>query len=85
MRRMARLLAFILFVSSALARIPGTKASPVPLPHDSLHELSDSIQGLSKNVSRAVVQVFSTAYALSDDDSTSSGNAAGVVTKPKEE
>jgi len=50
---------------------------------DSLHELSDSIEGLSKVVSRAVVQVFSTAYALSDDDSENGGTNTGLVTKQR--
>jgi serine protease Do len=48
---------------------------------DSLHQLSDSIEALSHTVSRAVVQVFSTGYALADDDSETAGTSAGLVTK----
>ncbi len=49
---------------------------------DSLHGLSDSIEALSRTVSPAVVQVFSSGYALSDDDGDSGeGTTAGLVTK----
>jgi serine protease Do len=52
---------------------------------DSLHQLSDSIETLSRTVSPAVVQVFSTGYALSNDESDAGGAAteAGVVTKQR--
>jgi serine protease Do len=61
-------------VSPRVAAIASTK--------DSLHELSDSIEALSRVVSRAVVQVFSTGYALGGDDAEGGdGTAAGLVTK----
>lgn len=49
---------------------------------DSLHQLSESIEALSQAVSSAVVQVFSTGYALGEEDSEG-GDAAttGLVTK----
>jgi serine protease Do len=52
---------------------------------DSLHQLSDSIEALSHTVSRAVVQVFSTSYALSDEETQAGGDGttAGLVTKQR--
>jgi serine protease Do len=55
---------------------------------ESLRNLSDSIEALSSRVHRSVVQVFSTGYALADEDQESAagiaGNtSAGLVTKQK--
>jgi serine protease Do len=51
---------------------------------DSLHQLSDSIEALSQAVSPAVVEVFSTGYALADDDAEGGDTAtAGLVTKQR--
>src|SRR2546429_7112166 len=51
---------------------------------DSLHQLSDSIEALSRTVSPAVVQVFSTSYALADQDSDSGDTTnTGLVTKQR--
>jgi serine protease Do len=51
---------------------------------DSLHQLSDSVEALSHKVSLAVVQVFSTGYTLSEEDSEGGdGTTAGLVTKQR--
>jgi len=63
---------------SRVAALAGSK--------DSLHQLSDSIETLSQAVSPAVVQVFSTGYALADDESEGGGETAataGLVTKQR--
>lgn len=54
-----------------------------PLVRDSLHQLSDSIEALSHRVGLAVVQVFSTAYGLADEESDSQNTTAGLVTKQR--
>src|ERR1700744_4388138 len=62
--------------SSHAAALAGSK--------DALHQLSDSIETLSQSVSPAVVQVFSTGYALSDEDAETGETAtAGLVTKQR--
>lgn len=48
---------------------------------DSLHDLSASLETLSHRVSRSVVQIFSTGYALSD--STEQGAAAAMITRQR--
>ena len=58
-----------------------SRAAALAASKDSLHQLSDSIEALSHTVSRAVVQVFSTGYALSEDDAETAGTTAGLVTK----
>jgi serine protease Do len=51
---------------------------------DSLHQLSDSIETLSEQVSPAVVQIFSTSYTLGEEDSDNSGTTPmGIVTKQR--
>jgi serine protease Do len=52
---------------------------------DSLHELSDSIEELSHNVGKAVVQIFSTGYVLpsEDDDDSTGASTTGLVTKQR--
>ena len=50
---------------------------------DSLHQFSDSVEELSHKVNRAVVQVFSTGYAISDDEEQGSATTAGLVTKQR--
>jgi serine protease Do len=60
---------------------PG-KVGALANSRDSLHELSDSIQTLSRTVSPSVVQVFSTGYSLAGDDSDGGDTTtAGLVTK----
>jgi serine protease Do len=48
---------------------------------DSLHDLSANLETLSHRVSRSVVQIFSTGYALSD--STETGAAAAMITRQR--
>jgi serine protease Do len=48
---------------------------------DTLHDLSASLETLSHRVSRSVVQIFSTGYALSD--STEQGAAAAMITRQR--
>jgi serine protease Do len=61
---------------SRVAALAGSK--------DSLHQLSDNIEALSQVVSRAVVQVFSTGYALADEEAeTGDASTAGLVTKQR--
>jgi serine protease Do len=50
---------------------------------DSLRALSDSIETLSHRVNRAVVQVFSTGYALADEEQQGGPTTAGLVTKQR--
>lgn len=50
---------------------------------DSLHSLSASVETLSQRVNRAVVQVFSSGYALADEDQPGSTAPAGLVTKQR--
>ncbi len=49
-------------------------------PPDALHELSTALESLSQRTGRAVVQVFSTGFALNEEDD--SGDAA-LLTKQK--
>jgi serine protease Do len=80
---MARAFLMVLFGSliafgqqSRIAALSGAK--------DSLHELSDSIEVLSRTVSPAVVQIFSTGYAVADEDEEAGDAAtAGLVTKQR--
>jgi serine protease Do len=57
--------------------------APVPIEHriDSLHALSLELQTLSRRVSRSLVQVFSSGYALSDEEEGGSNTA--MVTRQK--
>jgi serine protease Do len=64
---------------SAAARIGALSASK-----DSLRDLSDSIEALSRTVSPAVVQVFSTGYALGEEESEAGAStSAGLVTRQR--
>jgi len=57
---------------------------PLLAAQPTLRSLSDSIQTLSHQASRAVVQVFSTGYALADEESESVGaKSTGLVTKQR--
>jgi serine protease Do len=53
---------------------------PETKPPDALHELSTALESLSHRAGRAVVQVFSTGFALNDEDD--SGDTA-LLTKQK--
>src|ERR1700722_465739 len=48
---------------------------------DSLHDLSANLEALSHRVSRCVVQIFATGYALSDSSET--GAAAAMITRQR--
>src|ERR1700683_2536745 len=48
---------------------------------DSLHDLSANLEALSHRVSRSVVQIFATGYALSD--SSEPGAAAAMITRQR--
>lgn len=48
-----------------------------------LRSLSDSLEALARNSNPAVVQVFSTGYAIADEESVSKSTAAGLVTKQR--
>jgi len=67
---MARKLFALLLICTPLAAQP------------TLRSLSDSIETLSHKASRAVVQVFSSGYALADEESES-GTRTGLVTKQR--
>jgi len=54
---------------------------PEPQKIDSLHELSATLEALSRRVSRAVVQIFSTGYAIGGEGE--SGTNAAVVTRQR--
>src|SRR5580658_6641902 len=49
---------------------------------DSLHDLSANLEALSHRVSRSVVQIFATGYALSES-SESGGAAAAMITRQR--
>ena len=78
-RSIARLsLIAVLLVSIGLsaqapARKPDTTA--VSPRVDALHAFSDSIEGLSQNVTRAVVQIFTTGYSLNEQNGRSNTSA----------
>src|SRR5579863_741719 len=51
---------------------------------DSLHELSDSIEALSRTVSPAVVQVFSTGYGFGEEEGEAgAATSTGLVTRQR--
>src|SRR6266853_3075121 len=75
---------FIFATLTAFGQQPESRVAALSASKDSLHQLSDSIEALSQTVSRAVVQVFSSGYALSDDDAEGgAGTTAGLVTKQR--
>src|ERR1017187_4241469 len=62
-----------LTVLTASAQQPAAKRA------DALHDLSAQLETLSRHVSLAVVQIFSTGYVLNDD--RESGSNAAIVTR----
>jgi serine protease Do len=56
-------------------------ANPEPKPPDSLHDLSTRLEGLSRRVSRSLVQIFSSGYVLGGEGET--GTNAAVVTRQR--
>ncbi len=76
---------FLVICSVALAQqrpatAPGNATAEKRL--DSLHEFSTSVESLSRDVGRSVVQIFATGYTLSDEGQ--SGTKEGVVTRQRD-
>jgi serine protease Do len=61
--------------------VQGVSAQPAARKLDSLHDLSANLETLSRRVSRSVVQIFATGYALSE--SSESGAAAAMITRQR--
>jgi serine protease Do len=82
MKLLAYLLLFSLVAGAQqpVAPAPPTSAAQ-PKRIDSLHELSTLLEGLSRRVSRSLVQIFSTGYALSEEGD--SGTNAAVITRQR--
>ncbi|HYA16704.1 MAG TPA: trypsin-like peptidase domain-containing protein [Bryobacteraceae bacterium] len=79
-----RALPLLIALAAAPLSAQNNRVTALAASRDSLHELSDSIEALSRNVSRAVVQIFSTGYVLpSDDDDDTGSTTAGLVTKQR--
>jgi len=75
--------AFLILALTALTAFgQQSRVAALAASKDSLHQLSDSIEALSQTVSPAVVQVFSSAYALADEEAqTGDASTAGLVTR----
>jgi serine protease Do len=75
--------AFLILCLTALTAFgQQSRVAALSASKDSLHQLSDSIEALSQTVSPAVVQVFSTAYALAEEEAEAGdASTAGLVTK----
>jgi serine protease Do len=74
----------VVLLFAALTSFAQEPRAASPIVRDSLHQLSDSIEALSHKVSLSVVQVFSTGYAVADDEADSGGSTvAGLVTKQR--
>jgi serine protease Do len=85
MRSFTRASAILLLqLAAGLAQQPAARppAGSAP-PADAFTTLSDSIEGLSHRVSHSVVQVFSTGYALADEEQSGGTRTAGLVTKQR--
>ncbi|MBI3696976.1 MAG: trypsin-like peptidase domain-containing protein [Acidobacteria bacterium] len=65
---------FALALAIAAGALPAQTSPPPQKPPDALHELSATLQALSRRVSRAVVQVFSTGYVLSEDSESTNAS-----------
>jgi serine protease Do len=77
-----RLLAALFAASCwAVAQQSAPSANPQPKQTDSLHELSGRLEELSHQVSRSLVQVFSTGYVLGGEGEP--GTNAAVVTRQR--
>jgi serine protease Do len=64
----------VVLALSGLARAQTLDKAPETKPPDALHELSMALQSLSQRTGRAVVEIFSTGFAISNEEE--SGNAA---------
>ena len=78
MHTLGRVLLSVVFCSGLAYPQTADKAPETKAP-DALHELSSALELLSHRTGRAVVQVFSTGFVLSDEDD--SGDA--VQSKPR--
>ncbi len=76
-----KLLAAFLAASCWAAAQQAAPANPQPKPPDPLHELSGRLEGLSRRVSRSLVQIFSTGYVLGGEGEP--GTNAAVVTRQR--
>jgi serine protease Do len=71
-----------LSVCLLLAMSTASAQPPAPAPGaDALHQLSAQLEALSHRVGRAVVQIFSTGYALNDEREP--GSNAAIVTRQR--
>jgi serine protease Do len=61
--------------------VQGVSAQSAARKLDSLHDLSANLETLSRRVSRSVVQIFATGYALSESNET--GAAAAMITRQR--
>jgi serine protease Do len=80
----------LVFLATSLAALtlaaqqPAVRIGALSASKDSLRELSDSIEALSRTVSPAVVQVFSTGYALGDEEGEAGASTStGLVTRQR--
>jgi serine protease Do len=82
---MARLFLILSVLNFATVTVFGqSRVAALSGSRDSLHQLSDSIETLSQAVGPAVVQVFSTSYAVAEEDAEGGNTAtAGLVTKQR--
>jgi serine protease Do len=77
----AGLAATLSFAQSGAAR---SKSAAVAASSDTLRGLSDSLEALARNMSPAVVQIFSTGYALVDEENRGGdATTAGLVAKQR--
>jgi len=68
---------------SCLIAVPAFGQKSAPAPKNALSSLSESVEALSRRVSPAVVQIFSTGYALADEDEQGAATTAGLVTRQR--
>ncbi|HEV3331647.1 MAG TPA: trypsin-like peptidase domain-containing protein [Bryobacteraceae bacterium] len=76
-----KLLGLLLAASWWVAAQPAAPPNPQPKPPDSLRDLSNRLEGLSRRVSRSLVQIFSSGYVLGGEGET--GTNAAVVTRQR--
>jgi len=65
----------------ATAQQAAPPPNPQPKPADSLHDLSTRLEGLSRRVSRSLVQIFSSGYILGGEGEA--GTNAALVTRQR--
>lgn len=75
-------LAALILGAQPQATDSGLRIAALSASKDALHDLSDSIETLSHSVSRSVVQIFSTGYALADEEE-GDATTAGLVTRQR--